>query len=224
MSCGIAALAMASGKTFEQVRVLFDLSHDWNTSGMSIHELESMLEPLGFSYQKRHKWQTRLGGTNREEWPGTPFAPLHIVLVQNLPDTGGHYVVWLPDGRVMDPWWGVLPSLENYSRIDNILGLWKIPEGESLDQLEREIREWGAKTFPKATGHSRATHLLKEAGELKKEPDDPKEQADIFHLLVQMPSEPGQLAKNVRAKFEENKTRTWGEPDKDGVVQHTEPK
>lgn len=128
MACGIAALAMVSKKTFEEVRVLFDLSHDWRTEGMNRYEIEAMFEPLGFSYQDRYKGQQRLGYTERAEWPGKPFAPVHIALVQNLPNTGGHFVVWLADGRVMDPWWGVIPSLDNYTRVDNIWGLWKIPK------------------------------------------------------------------------------------------------
>lgn len=224
MGCGIAALAMVSGKTFEEVRVLMDLSHDWckGGRGMTMYEVEQMLEPLGFSYQSRRLCQSRLGGTERKEWPGKPFAPLHIALVQNLPNTGGHFVVWLEDGRVMDPWWGVIPNIGNYSMVMEVTGIWKIPMGESLDKLEHEIIQWGAKTFPKAGASSRAAHLLKEARELKKAPDDPSEMADIFHLLVQQGQ--GKLAEFVRKKFEENKKREWGKPDKDGVVQHVKPR
>lgn len=132
MSCGIAALAMVSKKDFDEVRGFFNLSHDWNTNGMSDYHIKAMFEPLGFSYQIRYPWLHRLGGTDRTEWPGKPFAPLHIALVRNLPNTGGHYVVWLPDGRVMDPSWGVMPSLENYTKIELIYGLWKIPTSKKL--------------------------------------------------------------------------------------------
>jgi hypothetical protein len=138
MSCGIAALAMVSAKKFHEVRVLFNLAHDWNKDGMGDYHMKAMFEPLGFSYQVRYQCLHRLGGTSREEWPGKPFAPLHIALVQNLPNTGGHYVVWLPDGRVMDPWWGVLPDLSNYPSVEMIYGLWKIPVIEPVKPVVKK--------------------------------------------------------------------------------------
>lgn len=92
---------------------------------------------------------------------------------------------------------------------------------DSLDGLAQEVRAWQRVTFPRATPHSVATHLLKEARELHREPGDAEEIADLFMLVVGAAGASGvDLAAAVRRKLEENKGRTWGEPDADGVVEH----
>ena len=92
---------------------------------------------------------------------------------------------------------------------------------DSLDLLAQEIRDWQEVTFPRAHARSVAAHLLKEAKELLEHPHDLDEIADIFLLVVGAASANGvDLAGLVRSKLEENKLRTWGEPDADGVVEH----
>lgn len=92
---------------------------------------------------------------------------------------------------------------------------------ESLDELRLEVTEWQRRTFVHRTPHSIATHLLREARELQAEPHALEELADVQLLLFGLADELGvNLAQVVRRKLERNKSRTWGTPDADGVVEH----
>ncbi len=94
-------------------------------------------------------------------------------------------------------------------------------EQSSLDALACQVQLWQANTFPKATPHSVATHLLEEAHELHDYPTDVEEIADVFMLCIGAARvNRVSLVDVVSAKLEKNKARTWGEPDADGVVKH----
>jgi hypothetical protein len=125
--CGIAAIATVVGKTYKEVRQFIHIDRDFTSDGMYDSEMEDLLEVFGYSWQARGKNQPRLS-TKREVWPPLPFAPLHIAQVKNLPDKRWHYVVMLEDGRVLDPWWGVVQGLHRYPEVCVVHGLWKIPE------------------------------------------------------------------------------------------------
>ncbi len=90
---------------------------------------------------------------------------------------------------------------------------------ELLDDLLEEVRAWQRETFPHATPASVAKHLLKEAKELEKRPDDDHEVADI-QMLIAGARPAAVLVAAVRNKLEVCKNRTWGTPDTDGVVEH----
>lgn len=91
----------------------------------------------------------------------------------------------------------------------------------SLDVLARDIQAWGARTFPDSTPASTAEHLRREVVELLENPGHREEQADVFHLLVQLARVTGNdLAADVAWKFAINQRRAWGQPDSDGVVEH----
>jgi len=90
---------------------------------------------------------------------------------------------------------------------------------DTLDSLFEEVRLWQRATFPHASRHSVATHLLEEAEELFDNPTDDAEVADVAMLLAgTMP--PDQLIAAIRSKLDQNKQRIWGSPDADGVVRH----
>lgn len=96
----------------------------------------------------------------------------------------------------------------------------KHPEKRVLDGLQAEIGAWGDKTFPKSTFRSVLAHLKKEIGELLTE-ENAVEAADCAMLLIHYSHKQGfSLRDEIRKKFEINKGRTWGTPDKDGVVEH----
>lgn len=91
----------------------------------------------------------------------------------------------------------------------------------SLDTLVKEIEEWQEKTFPNSTHDGVLDHLEEEVWELKKDPDDWKEIADVFILLVAAAKYAGiSLANAARAKMMLNRERTWGKPDERGVINH----
>ncbi|UII80037.1 dATP/dGTP pyrophosphohydrolase domain-containing protein [Flagellimonas sp. CMM7] len=92
-----------------------------------------------------------------------------------------------------------------------------------------EISEWQKQTFSHATPLSKIAHLKKEIDELE---DDLKsdntdrrlEFADCFFLLFGAAHADGMtyedICSAIQEKFEINKSRDWGKPDKDGVVEH----
>lgn len=124
--CGIAAVAMLTGKSYQQVRQTFRLDRDFTQDGMYDHELYALLEYHGFAFTVRYKLDQRLN-TQREDWPPKPFAPLHLAQVRNLTDSGWHFVVMLADGKIMDPWWGVISGLHRYPQIGFVMGLYRVP-------------------------------------------------------------------------------------------------
>lgn len=144
--CGVACLAMVTGKSYEEVRDWFwckawqnaqrdgrtwaDLDdperqawerHNFAVHGLTDHDLEAFLAENGFAYAKKwsNLWQQRMED-RRPSWPPLPFAEAHIVQVY-LP-SGGHYVVWTADGRVLDPANGEC-DLTGFSSVGYILGV-----------------------------------------------------------------------------------------------------
>jgi NTP pyrophosphatase (non-canonical NTP hydrolase) len=93
----------------------------------------------------------------------------------------------------------------------------------SIRVTAAEIVHWATKTFPTASNHSRVQHIKKEVEELEAEPQDPNEMADILILLIHHAAANGvDIFTAVEDKFKILKTRKWGAPDKDGVVEHIE--
>jgi len=96
-------------------------------------------------------------------------------------------------------------------------------------QQFNDITEWQQKTFGKATPLSKIAHLAKELEELVSDlksgnPNKRKEFADCFILLFGAAQSDGMSYDDICNAIDEkmviNKNRKWGEPDKDGVVNH----
>lgn len=97
------------------------------------------------------------------------------------------------------------------------------------EQQFNEITAWQKETFPAAKAESFLYHLLDEVKELHSSiiTDDPErrlEFADCLILLVGAADKVGMTYQDlfdaVQEKFEINKTRKWGKPDANGVVNH----
>lgn len=105
------------------------------------------------------------------------------------------------------------------------------------EQQFKAISDWQNKTFGEATPISKLAHLLQEVVELKEalvkfghEPsmktfDEAKmEYADCFFLLFGSAASFGlshsDICRAIQEKFEINKARKWGKPNKEGVVEH----
>lgn len=119
--CGPACLAMVTGRGYREVRDWFRVRawqnadehgrhltdaareavepHDFTRRGITHWEIERYLAEHGYASALR--WQEARLGEARGSWPIAPFADSHICCVQTV--LGGHFVVWLPDGRVLDP-------------------------------------------------------------------------------------------------------------------------
>ena len=92
-----------------------------------------------------------------------------------------------------------------------------------LSAFQQEVGAWGDETFnPKRGNNSKAIvhHLIKEVDELL-ESNAPDEAADCFILLLHHAHTLGyDLFTEAQKKMEINRKRKWGEPDKNGVVEH----
>lgn len=95
---------------------------------------------------------------------------------------------------------------------------------DTLETLFLEVGEWAVATFTQATPESWCKHLQKEVSELAAKPSDLEEIADCMILLAGLVHKqsytPEDLRQAIREKLEINKKRVWGQPDKDGVVEH----
>ena len=100
--CGFACLAMLTGRTLDEAWDLFESvypgareSERLRRDGVTNVELDAVLAQAGFATARR--W---CGGRLQRPKP-EPFADVHLgeVLLHN----GGHFVVVLRDGAVLDP-------------------------------------------------------------------------------------------------------------------------
>ncbi len=126
--CGVAAIAMATSHTYADVRRLLSVCNDLSEcsdTGVDFDQVEGLLDQLGFSWQTRFHIDNRLHRV-RDPWPCNPWADVHICNVRSLSDYGYHYVVWLRDGRVLDPWWGVVQGLHRYPSVRSIKAVYPI--------------------------------------------------------------------------------------------------
>jgi hypothetical protein len=126
--CGVAALAMVSGKTYLEARQYFSLERDFTETGMGLHELDEALFVNGFAIQRFSKHEYRLGGSERAKWPMAPVSNMAICQVKNLRDSAWHFVVLLRDGRVLDPAFGVIQGLHRYPEVCNVVAIYRVPE------------------------------------------------------------------------------------------------
>jgi len=131
-SCGcvLAAVATIVGKSYRDVRHRVGMDHDYTKQGSHMGIAYELLAEFGYAIQLRYRNNQRLNAP-REEWPCSPWADLHIAEVRNLADTTMHAVVVLRDGRVLDPWWGVVDGLHRYPRVLNIAGVFRVAPAEA---------------------------------------------------------------------------------------------
>ena len=96
-------------------------------------------------------------------------------------------------------------------------------------QQFNEITAWQKETFGQATPLSKIAHLTEELSELSydlinNKPERRLEFADCFFLLFGCAAADGMtfedICKAIQEKFEINKERKWGKPNKNGVVNH----
>lgn len=107
-----------------------------------------------------------------------------------------------------------------------------------MDKLQESIGAWGVETFKHSTEHLQAIHkhIEKEVAELGSDIGDyceawiedrthdfiQEECADVFILLCSIAHVCGfSLREAVGCKMAINRSREWGEQDKDGVIEHT---
>lgn len=91
---------------------------------------------------------------------------------------------------------------------------------ESLITLQHDISKWQRETFPGGTFEGQYTHLKKEIKELGVD-RTAEEIADCLILILGLADKLSIDAHtSARLKLEVNKSRTWGEEDEHGVIEH----
>jgi hypothetical protein len=131
--CVIASLAMVSGLTYDEVAAQYPWFDD---------ERGVCLDTVGFDFLWRHGFALQLvypfrpgppirgDGEEarrvraRDPWPPLPWAQAHLCQVE-MPG-GSHCVVMLADGSVLDPLTDERKRLADYSRVNNVRGLFDV--------------------------------------------------------------------------------------------------
>jgi len=92
----------------------------------------------------------------------------------------------------------------------------------ALFDFQCEVGRWGRETFGNDVQRREGlvAHLAREVIELA-EAHDPEEAADCLILLLGHADVMGyDLLEVARVKMEINRMRTWGKPDRHGIVEH----
>jgi hypothetical protein len=115
--CTAACLAMILGCSYSEAAA--KLASDptiFDTQGGGYHVMESQLVEHGFAVSR--KWRVfQPGNQQRDPWPCAPFADLHWCEVIAGP-RGGHAVLMLGDGTVLDPMSDEQKRLSDYAEVN----------------------------------------------------------------------------------------------------------
>lgn len=115
--CGCAAVAMLTGRTYQQIKE--HVERDQDQDGMHSGAWEEVLAEHGYAVAKIYRvsaypWQN----CERDVWPPPPWADLHLAeVVVSGGSRGSHMVVMLADGTVLDPLTPEPRRLANYSAV-----------------------------------------------------------------------------------------------------------
>ena len=95
-----------------------------------------------------------------------------------------------------------------------------------LQLLQDRIEKFQREKFPGQRLKAKLRHMGHELTELKRQPDDETEWADVFILLLGCAATHGFTTSNLIAlahrKMDINDTRKWSAPDAHGVCHHEE--
>lgn len=124
--CGIACLAMVSGRAYERILTNFD--------GMNIEGV-GIAAPLFDWWFRKHGFAVQIITEEADpDWPPRPWAPVHIASVQAT--RGSHVCVMDCLGRVFDPWDITRRTLthRDYRSVRGVFGIWDISELSAAHQ------------------------------------------------------------------------------------------
>lgn len=123
--CGVACLAMITGKSYDEI--LEDCEAAWDEqTGLYTNIVDAYLWDHGYAlrkYYSNNNWQK----IKRDPWPIKPFTDIHLVhlRVYELASCE-HFVIMSRDGTVLDPKLGHKPSLADYYNIYSISGIYYV--------------------------------------------------------------------------------------------------
>jgi hypothetical protein len=127
--CGIAALSMLTGKSYEEVAVYFG-EIDLDKHGVYLRGMDDYLVDQGFAIARKHMYLGFFTGreaTLRKPWPPEPFADLHLCEVEVCENASmNHFAIMLRDGEIVDPLLDDRKALSDYFRVLNVAGIVKL--------------------------------------------------------------------------------------------------
>lgn len=130
--CGVACLAMLAGWSYAEARRRYVAIYGEKRAavlqtgaGVTYVEVDTVLaEAAGLAVARQ--WKPWADNPTRKPWPCLPWADAH--LVQVMVPSGGHFVVLLRDGSVLDPARGPEPvRLEAYADVQFVAAV--VPVG-----------------------------------------------------------------------------------------------
>jgi hypothetical protein len=120
--CGIAVLAMLTGKSYQDVRAEFQPRYI--EKGMTEWSMNAYLAEHG--YAVAHKYPHYMPQLkHRDVWPPEPFAPMHYCCMLT-PNNTHHYVVMLADGSIVDPATSKTQAYKDYTSVQNVAGVMRM--------------------------------------------------------------------------------------------------
>lgn len=119
--CAVAVIATLTGRTYADVREQIDRepwhghNGDWTADGVSHITVDRLLIAHGYYLQRVYDNMVR-------EWPPVPWAQIHFAQVVQ-PSGRNHFVVMLRDGTVLDPMREGEYRLDDWTKVNNVVGL-----------------------------------------------------------------------------------------------------
>lgn len=115
--CIVAALSMASGVTYEYVLDYWK-RQGWEKPSASggTRSALAFMSDLGWFMRQVYTTSQTTDGV----WPPTPFAPVHLALVEN--PGGGHMVCMDGYGVVYDPLTADIKHLTDWPVVNQVMG------------------------------------------------------------------------------------------------------
>jgi hypothetical protein len=114
--CGIAVLAMLTGKSYPDVVRQFH-GRDFREHGLGISDIWRYLWDRGYYLRVVYE-----GKAFEDQWPPPPFAAMHFAQVENVVHIG-HAVYMDMKGTVVDPLTAGQRRLTDYPVVNQVVGV-----------------------------------------------------------------------------------------------------
>lgn len=134
--CGIAALAMIAGMTYQQV------ADSGAPTGAIYRDMDHWLARHGYAVARRY-------AVDDGDTAGLPFSDLHLCNVLVSPEAPvNHWVVMLADGSVLDPLTPERKTLADYAQLHNVAAVTKILPPIGIDEIHESDLDKRLQKFP----------------------------------------------------------------------------
>ncbi len=128
--CGLAVLAMLTGKTYESVKSDFVKltkrpPESFGERGINHIQLDAYLARCGFAISRSGQYDS-FTNKKRRVWPPRAIHDFNYCEVEQAATGNWHFVVLLRDGSILDPLMPDIRYYSDYKRIASIAGVFHI--------------------------------------------------------------------------------------------------